>query len=146
MQEEKVSDSAWFITLTYAPENVPISKMGLMTLVKKDVQDWMKRLRERHKERGCDKSIKYYAAGEYGSAYNRPHYHVIIFNAHPADIEQAWGLGHIHYGKVEGASIGYTLKYLHKQHKAGSNENDDRQCEFALMSKGLGKVTCQTKE
>jgi len=48
-------------------------------------------------------------------------------------------LGQIYIGNVSGASIGYTLKYMQKESKVPIHKNDDRQKEFQLMSKGLGK-------
>lgn len=141
--EDKRSISAHFITLTY--EKPPISPNGFMTLNRKDCQNFFKRLRY---EIGIDlkinpselpPSVKYYIAGEYGGKTRRPHYHAIIFNVHKLSlIEKAWGLGHIHYGQVSGASIGYTLKYMDKPKRIPMHRNDDRIPEFSLMSKRLG--------
>jgi len=85
------------------------------------------------------KRIKYYAAGEYGGKTKRPHYHIILFNAQPELVEMSWQLGSVHYGKVSGASVGYTLKYMSKPRCIPMHRNDDRQPEFSLMSKGLGE-------
>ena len=137
-QEERRSTSAFFITLTYNTDKVPITKKGYMSLDKKDFQKYMKRLRKLENEK-----LKYYAVGEYGSKTLRPHYHIIIFNAKIENIEKAWSLdgvrlGEIHCGGVNGATIGYTLKYICKEKKIPMHQNDDRQKEFSLMSKGLG--------
>lgn len=138
MQEEKRADISHFITLTYDVKHVPLSERGLMTLVKEHFQLFMKRLRKLSTVNSYP--IRYYAVGEYGKERLRPHYHAIIFNAEIRDIEKAWQLGSIHYGKVEGASVGYCLKYMLKANsKVGIWDNDDRQPEFALMSKGIGK-------
>lgn len=106
-------------------------------------------------------NIKYYAVGEYGGRKYRSHYHAIIFNAAPELIQNSWictptrvkkqkgkkrlinctcgkHLGEIFYGSVTGASVGYTLKYMSKVSRIPMHKNDDRQQEFALMSKGLG--------
>lgn len=48
--------------------------------------------------------------------------------------------GHIHYGTVEGASVGYTLKYMMKKGSVPAFKADDRVPEYSLMSKGLGKA------
>lgn len=132
-QEEKQSRSAHFITLTYATENLPF-KNGQQTLQKTDIQKFFKRLRKAHGKK--HKPIKYYCAGEYGTRTHRPHYHVAIFNARIDLLQPAWALGSIHYGRVEPASIAYTLKYLSKsrQHKKPIGKNP----EFQLTSKGLG--------
>lgn len=136
LQQEKVSTSAHFVTLTYDTHNVPISQNGYMTLLKKDFQDFMKRLRKI-----CgDAKLKYYAVGEYGTNNNRPHYHAIIFNCpDPLYYNQAWGLGSMHVGGVSGNSIAYTMKYIDKHYKKRLHARDDREFEFPLMSKGLGK-------
>lgn len=138
-EEDKVSSSAFFITLTYDTAHVPITKNGFMSLDKKHCQDFMKRLRKAVDKTHPGTAIKYYLAGEYGGKTNRPHYHAIIFNV-PDEyyIERAWQLGQTHYGKVEAASIGYTLKYMDKPKKIPMHINDDRIREFGLMSKGLG--------
>lgn len=132
MKEAEVSTSALFITLTY--ENTPITKNGFMTLKKKDIQDFMKRLRKHHKEK-----LVYYAAGEYGGDTNRPHYHIIMFNANMDTVNKAWKLGHIHFGEVSEASVGYCLKYISKTGSIPVHNRDDREKEFQLMSKGIGK-------
>lgn len=88
MQEAKNASSALFVTLTYNTEHVPISKNRFMTLNKRDLQLFFKKLRKR----SGSKNIKYYAVGEYGGNTKRPHYHVILFNAKYEDIEYAWSL------------------------------------------------------
>lgn len=141
MEECKISSSANFITLTYDTKHIPISRNGFMDLRVRDLQLFFKRLRKAHSpELGIDgKSIKYYAVGEYGGRSMRPHYHVIMFNSKLELIQSAWQLGHVHYGNVQGASVGYTLKYITKPSKVPLHKNDDRLREFSVMSKGLGK-------
>lgn len=135
LQEDKVSTSGHFITLTYDTRHVPISPNGFMTLQKQDFQKFMKRLRKQ-----CPTAkLKYYACGEYGSSNNRPHYHAIVFNCPDENMYvNAWELGSIHIGKVSGDSIAYTMKYIDKQKGKKLHARDDRQPEFPLMSKGLG--------
>jgi len=131
MQEDKVSSCSLFVTLTY--ENPPITENGFMNLDKRDLQLFFKKLRKK------TTGLKYYAAGEYGGERARPHYHIIMFNVEPYLIESTWGLGHVHIGEVNEASVGYTLKYMFKPRKIPLHQRDDRQREFSLMSKGLGK-------
>lgn len=91
MQEDKVSDAAHFVTLTYDTRSIPLTKNGFMTLYKKDFQNFMKRLRKLHGRN--KKSIRYYAVGEYGTHNERPHYHAIIFNVKDAEsYTRAWSL------------------------------------------------------
>lgn len=146
LKEEEISSSSHFITLTYDTRHVPITENKLLTLSKRDVQLFMKRLRKFQKEK-----IKYYAVGEYGSTNNRPHYHIIMFNLNDVDyIQKAWTakercssnvsqIGTIHIGSVSGNSIAYTCKYIAKQGRIPMYKGDDRIPEFSLMSNGLGK-------
>lgn len=153
--------SAYFLTLTYDTAHVPL-KGGYCSLRKRDVQLFFKRLRRDHERAGryfLDEPIKYFAVGEYGGTSWRPHYHCIVFNAcldlfvdaegckellffgfdgrRPVFCPQ-WRMGHITVGKVNAASIGYTLKYMLKRGKVPAHKNDFRQPEFRLMSKRLG--------
>lgn len=138
VKEGESSYTSYFVTLTYNTDSVPITRNGFMSLRKKDLQDYFKRLRKR-----SSMKLKYYAVGEYGTKKMRPHYHVILFNAIPEDIISAWNLdnqelGNVHIGTVSEASIGYTLKYMCKENKIPLHKNDDRQPEWSIMSKGLG--------
>lgn len=138
LQEEKVATSAHFLTLTYDTKFIPILDSGLLSLRKADLQLFFKRLRKAQCGNGTS-PIKYYAVGEYGGKTYRPHYHCILFNAKLELIQDAWRMGHIYYGQVSGASVGYTLKYMCKQKKNFRlSPNDKRVPEFAVMSKGLG--------
>jgi hypothetical protein len=131
--------SALFVTLTYNDEKIPKTQSGLQTLIKSDLQKFFKRLRKKTHEK-----ISYYAVGEYGDNTQRPHYHIILFNAIPRIVEASWSIdndinGHCHFGDVSDASIGYTLKYVSKEKRIPMFHGDDREKEFSVMSKGLGK-------
>lgn len=138
MQEYKICESALFITLTYDSQHVEFTKNKFLNLNKKHVQKFFKRLRKAQfgNEGG---NIRYYACGEYGGKTFRPHYHIILFNADINLISPAWNLGNVHFGQVNEASVGYTLKYINKSSRIPLHQNDDRQKEFSLMSKGIGK-------
>lgn len=138
-QEYKVSQTAHFVTLTYDHQNVPLTENKYMTLYKKDVQDFLKRLRKTQLNK-----IKYMACGEYGGKGQRPHYHLIMFNLIPKEkdiynqIKITWQKGDVHIGTVTEASTAYTLEYISKQSDIKKHERDDRKQEFSLFSKGLG--------
>lgn len=139
VKEGEISKTALFVTLTYDTGHVPITEKGYKTLDKTDVQKFFKRLRKISSSK-----LKYFAVGEYGTKRMRPHYHIILFNAHKENVHKAWMinnkmLGSVYIGSVSDASIGYTLKYMQKPGKIPIHKNDDRQKEFQLMSKGLGK-------
>lgn len=147
VQEERVSLSSHFITLTYDSRFVPFSEKGWLTLRKKDVQDYWKRLRKL-----CsDSTIKYYVVGEYGSKNQRPHYHAIVFNVPDTKFFfDAWSLdgvplGAVHIGQCTSDSIAYCMKYIDKDSsplrfggRILPKSADDRVPQFSLMSKGLG--------
>lgn len=93
--------------------------------------------------RKTEPNIRYYAVGEYGGQTYRPHYHIILYNASIQGVIDAWQvdgkpLGECYFGTVEGASIGYVLKYISKTKQIPMHENDDRVPEYCRMSKGLG--------
>lgn len=101
LQEDRVSRSSHFITLTYNTLALPLSDRGLPTLRKADLQAFFKRLR---KNTGIQ-DIKYYAAGEYGTETNRPHYHAIVFNCGTAaSYQDAWAL-------TKAGRNGYLARY-----------------------------------
>lgn len=78
-QEMRDSVECHFVTLTYDDEHVPIKDDCFFTLRKKDFQDFMKRMRKHY-----GAILRYYAVGEYGGNFHRPHYHVLLFwSAHP---------------------------------------------------------------
>lgn len=54
-----------FITLTYDDEHLPLG----MSLVPKDLQDFLKRFRSRI----APIKVRYYGVGEYGDQTQRPH-------------------------------------------------------------------------
>lgn len=132
-KEIEQAESAHFVTLTYADENIQRTTNENATLVKADLQKFFKRLRKGEKQK-----IKYYAIGEYGDKTERPHYHILLLNTTIDNVEKSWSFGHCHFGAVETESIYYVLGYLNKPYKIPKNEMDDRNPEFSLMSKKLG--------
>jgi hypothetical protein len=64
---------SWFVTLTYAPEFLPVVD-GVQTLVPKHLQAFLKRVRA-----DVGPGLRFFAVGEYGSVSKRPHYHAILF-------------------------------------------------------------------
>lgn len=98
-----------FVTLTYSPETEPEGG----TLVIKDCQDFLKRLRKKI----SPAKIRYYLTGEYGEGNLRPHYHAAIFGLGPEDsetINSAWGLGYTFSGDLTPDSAQYVAGYLTK--------------------------------
>lgn len=71
--------SVLFLGLSYNDEHLPENG----SLVKRDVQLFMKRLRKWIYPRKC----RFFLAGEYGELRGRPHYHVILFGVTRADLK-----------------------------------------------------------
>lgn len=161
LQHEKVSESSYFVTLTYGTNEMPsghLTPNGHRTLVASDYQKFMKILRNSYRYRAVNPDtgrtkyyydkipkIRYFACGEYGSRRKRPHFHAIIFNTDPDRIVASWKHGFVHIGSVTGASIAYTCKYMNKP-KTVFADGDDRTPEMQLVSQGLGAnyITAET--
>lgn len=123
-----------FVTLTYSDEFVPSSG----SLVKKDFQDFMKRLRYFHESK-----FKFYACGEYGGITMRPHYHAIIFDKIPLEeLEKAWSLGFVQSKSVSSDSaLAYVAGYVDKKIYDNISEYTNKGLlpPFVLCSQGIGK-------
>ena len=130
-------DSSYFVTLTYDNEHLPHAVdpntgeiLDHGTLVKRDCQLFMKRLRKNY---SYDNKIRFFLAGEYGSTTARPHYHVILFglvlddlklysktalgfNLYNSDwLSAIWGLGHVVIADVTWETCAYTARYILKK-------------------------------
>ena len=169
MLETKDHKNNYFITLTYNNENLPkgnginidtgeIFEIG--TLKPKDLQDFMKRLRITWERKYNITNIRYYACGEYGEQYARPHYHAIIFglpifdlrpdhkskkgnmNFRSDEIEKIWGKGRIAIGTVTWDSCAYTARYVMKKQTGKGKEEYYKimgvEPEFVRMSRRPG--------
>lgn len=125
-----------FVTLTYNEESIPVGGI----LKKKDLQDFLKRLRWNL----GDREIRYFAVGEYGEVSWRPHYHLIIFGLSPTEseiLEKSWKKGFVHVGTAEAKSMAYVCSYVLKNMRCKNDKRlEGRYPEFSIMSKrpGLG--------
>lgn len=143
--EHRHSDEAIFLTLTIADKYLSW-RNGVAQLNKKDLQKFLKRIRQEQKKYS-EKQVRYYAVGEYGTKTRRPHYHLLLFNLSPkVDIQKFWYQGHIHTGSVNDASIAYCTKYV-VQYKDQAQKQINP--PFAVMSKrpaiGSQYITTATK-
>jgi len=126
-------DDVSFITLTYADEFLPWDG----SLDKREFQLFFKRLRKALDGR----KLKYFACGEYGERYGRPHYHAVVFGLSVADsavVSLAWGKGQVQVDVFKLARARYVAGYLLKE----VDSRVDLNCKvppFALMSKKIGK-------
>jgi hypothetical protein len=129
MHEKRLHEHNAFVTLTYDNEHLPLGG----TLVKRDLQLFMKRLR---KERGP--GVRFYACGEYGDVNFRPHYHVLLFNCRFPD--------RLRYSQNRRGEVYYTSQELRSIWFQGHNVIGDVSFDSAayvaryIMKKALGKV------
>lgn len=126
------STSGHFITLTYDDEKIKYNENHQPSVFKKDLQNYVKRLRKTTTEK-----LRYYAVGEYGTKSNRPHYHVLLFNYPKSSINNAanvWPYGFTKIGTITMASILYTCKY----HVNKTDYPEDSNPSFTLMSRNPG--------
>lgn len=147
MHEKQLYHESSFITLTYADEHLPAD----MSLRKRDLQLFMKRLRKHDGDTG----IRFYACGEYGDANGRPHYHILLFNRDFMDkkflknsgsgeplfrsktLSELWPDGDHYIGTVSAKSCAYVARYVLK--KVGAEAiTDGREPEFTCMSRRPG--------
>lgn len=156
---------AIFLTLTYNNENLPVvfdlnDSPIYGTLRKKDLQDFLKRLRFHFGET----KIRYFACGEYGSPERtfRPHYHLIVFGLFceqfldryvvqknelgqlsysSKELEALWPFGFISFSPVSFQTMSYVSRYSAKK-VFGDNLRPgiDAEETFVCMSRrpGLG--------
>ena len=158
-------DENCFLTLTYDDLHIPTiddvrpdtgEVVKFKTVVKKDLQDFIKRLRDRVGY----KKIRYFACGEYGDQSLRPHYHLILFNYKPADLElisksplgdeyfqsnfikEVWPYGNNLVADCEWNSCCYVARYVVKKYKQDSYLKETKiEQPFILMSRrpGIGQ-------
>lgn len=137
-----------FCTITYTPENMPITADGRLTLRKYDIQCFMKRARKWLNEKYEDKApkFKYMLCGEYGGTHGLPHYHIIFFGLdnYLCDemLRKNWREGITQSKALAGAHIRYTLKYMEKQIPYKERKKEEAkgyENQFILRSKGIGE-------
>lgn len=168
--QEYDPEKCFFLTLTYADDGLtdgvkrfygdPVTgeAQPCLSLCKKDLQDFFKRLRYYYPTA----NIRYFACGEYGSQTRRPHYHAIVFDL-PLDrskfvFHERSSIGHVYYrqqhleeviwqhglvaiGDVTWSSCAYTARYVTKKLNGPASQfytdfNIDP--EFCVMSRRPG--------
>lgn len=149
-QESTLHPANSFLTLTYHPRHLP--QHG--TLVKKHLQDFIKRLRF-----ASDVPLRYYACGEYGTESLRPHYHLCLFGTdfkedrkhykitpdghslwNSPSLSDRWPFGHAVIGDLNFDTAAYTARYVTKKITGASapEHYGNRIPEFSLMSRRPG--------
>lgn len=147
MHEASLHDRNCVVTLTYAPEHVPVSG----SLFYRDFQLFMKRLRKR-----MGHSIRFFMCGEYGDEKGRPHFHSLLFGCDFAadrvafktagedrsrwlytssTLSELWKYGHSSVGEMSFASAAYVARYVLK--KVNGDAADDW---YRRVDEGTGEV------
>lgn len=148
MHESLYCETGSFVTLTYDPEHCPRD----YSLKKKDVQDFMKRLRITLERKKLGHIRAFFACGEYGERKGRPHYHVLLLGWCPNDLqfhgmsysglpiytseflESVWQKGFCPCGSVTSGSAAYVARY---QKKGISEYKGRRHPPFFLTSRNI---------
>ncbi len=122
MHESVLHRATWFMTLTYAPENLPVH--GSLSL--RDVTLFLKRLRKKTSE------LRYFMCGEYGERTDRPHYHAVLFGPSFPDrevaterngvavftsrqLDETWGHGLTEFTRLNYQAAAYVAGYVRKK-------------------------------
>ena len=139
---------------------------NLDSLVPRDTQLFMKRLREDMRTRNPSARVRFYLVGEYGERFQRPHYHIALFGEDFSDdrthwrtsgdnrcyrssrLEKLWPYGNSEIGELTIDSAAYISSYVMKkvngpmaeEHYKRTDPNTGQdlwlQPEFAHMSRG----------
>lgn len=156
MSEMKIWRANSFITLTYAEDALTFGGAEHGILVPRDLTLFWKRLRKELKKHG--KNFRYFACGEYGDLYNRPHYHSIIFGYDFPDktykttkngnhyyssdmLNRVWGNGDCVVGNATFESCSYVARYVMKKRlgkTASTYAEEGITPEFCVMSRRPG--------
>lgn len=157
MHELQMCERSCFVTLTFDEGHLPDS----YSVSKRDLQLFFKRLRK------AGWPFRYFACGEYGENFGRPHYHACLFGMDFSDrvlysvrdgvrlytsekLDSIWGQGECKLGDVTFESAAYVARYVCKKitgEAAASHyktlvletgELLDVEPEFAIMSRRGG--------
>ena len=135
--EAMYSNISLFITLTYDDNNLCFADGANPVLNFKDLRDYFKRVRKENPFL----VFKYFAVGEYGEKFGRPHYHFIAFIKTPLFNDEAfrqkWFKGSVHIKPANLANIRYVLKDMLKL--KGEFDHLEKELRPQIrVSKGLG--------
>lgn len=153
VHEAACHEHSVFVTLTYSDEH-----LGSLSLVYRDFQNFMRRVRR------AKPGVRFYACGEYGENFERPHWHALLFGCffedrepvrkldsgfqlyRSGELEGLWPFGFSSIGDVTFESAAYVARYVCKKVTGmaaeshyeyvdiGSGEVSQRRPEFNRMS------------
>ena len=131
-----------FVTLTYENLTRKDELSSIYSLKPDDLKNFWKRLRKR-----SGRKFKYFACGEYGGMFGRPHYHAIVFGLSPsfedrALVDKCWNLGRTQIAPVTLGRIKYVCGYVIKKYSKEVNKREyfekGLEVPFQRSSRGLG--------
>lgn len=127
--ESRSSACTFFVTLTYDEEHCP-EELSVV-----DLQKFFRRFRKSH-------SIRYFAVGEYGGRFGRPHYHCICWFSEVYSLSEVremvvscWSAGFVDVDEANLNRMRYCAKYTVKVHL---DLPEGKQAPFAIMSRRPG--------
>lgn len=165
--ESKLYDSNLFLTLTYNEMHLP-DIYGYSNRKRRPIDDYQRFMKNFRSKlyRQLGQKVRFFSVYEYGSNFNRPHFHAIIFGCSLPDltfwkpngkypifrsriVEDSWltskddgleSLGFCTVQKVDFAVCAYVARYCLKKIDSTDSWYDGRDKEFNLMSRrpGLG--------
>ena len=118
--ESKFAKKTYAVTLTYGADE----GVNAVTLIYKDVQDFLKRLRKKYK-------CRYIVTGEYGSAKGRSHWHIILFfqdnwpevTSNKRVDWKYWKHGFAYFQEPDWKGFEYCLKYVLKDQTSRQSDS-----------------------
>lgn len=128
IENYQAGKSASFVTLTYDDNHLPLNDEGFYTLKRKDVQDFLKRMRRNMEYHNRKRDFKILYCGEYGDGSHstsktgvstcRPHYHIVFIGLGPNEVKfytsKLWRNGLCDIGPLGAGGIRYLCKYMTK--------------------------------
>jgi hypothetical protein len=163
LKENKLHDRSSFLTLTYHDDHLPRLSNGRPTLVLKDVQLFLKKLRKHFSPH----PLRFFQCGEYGELTQRPHHHMILFGEDfckdrtPIEnsrsghaqymsplLTEKWGLGRATISEVSFESAAYVARYCLKKitGSPSAKHYSGRKPEFITMSRNPGIAAAYFEE
>jgi hypothetical protein len=118
--ESKFAKKTYAVTLTYGGDQ----GVNAVTLIYKDIQDFLKRLRKKYK-------CRYIVTGEYGSAKGRSHWHIILFfqdnwpevTSNKRVDWKYWKHGFAYFQEPDWKGFEYCLKYVLKDQTSRQSDS-----------------------
>lgn len=150
---EQIKGSNSFVTFTYDTWHLPKNELGVPTLRFNDLHKYIDNLRHLVKKlpilpSNCRRDFSYFASGEYGELFERPHYHVLFFGlsfqSFKKYFQDTWKLGkNIRVDPLLNGGVRYVVDYFTKEKLTGklAEENFDNkglERPFCTCSRGLG--------